>query len=367
MTTTRKHRVLIVDDEPSARQTAEALLLPEGYDLASAASGQECLTLLASSAVDLILLDVMMPGMDGFEVCSRLKANDAWRHIPIILVTALDNRETLVRGLDAGADDFLAKPVNGLELRARTRSMLRIKSQYDALEEMLAVREKMANLIVHDARAPLTVIAGHSDSLKQSIADPTMSHGLQQIFDQAMRLEGFLNDLLMVAKSRHDELTLNRAPVDVRRLVANVGESYSAAISKRRKITYSADLPAEPRHVSLDHALFHRLLDNLLINAFKFSPSGGTVTVRLEYLETDAGTEAPSPGLRLQVVDEGPGIPEEHRERIFDQFEVVAMKEAGASQHGLGLALCKLVAEAHGGSITVTGNQRSGTIFTVEI
>jgi DNA-binding response OmpR family regulator len=130
--------VLIVDDTPSMRDALGALLLPEGYHLAFAASGQEALDRLQELSPDVILLDVMMPGMDGFQVCERLKADERWRHIPTILVTSLDSQEDLVRGLDAGADEFLTKPVTGLELRARVRTMLRIKQQFD--EQQAALR-----------------------------------------------------------------------------------------------------------------------------------------------------------------------------------------------------------------------------------
>jgi PAS domain S-box-containing protein len=139
-----KSLVLIVDDEPSARDTLEAFLFQEGYDLAFAASGSEALACLDGLAPDVILLDVMMPGMDGLKVCQRLKTDKRWRHIPIILVTALDGKEDLALGLAAGADDFLSKPVNGLELRARVRSMLHIKKQHDELE--MRVQERTAEL-----------------------------------------------------------------------------------------------------------------------------------------------------------------------------------------------------------------------------
>jgi len=130
-----RSQILIVDDDPNARDTLEALLIQEGHDLVTASNGQQALDVLNDLAPDAILLDVMMPGMDGFEVCQRIKADERWRHIPVILVTALDSKEDLVRGLDAGADDFVSKPVNGTELRARVRSMLRIKGQYDLLEK----------------------------------------------------------------------------------------------------------------------------------------------------------------------------------------------------------------------------------------
>ena len=171
-----KPRVLVVDDESSARDTLEAFLFREGYDLAFAASGPEALARLDEIEPDIILLDVIMPGMDGIEACQRLKTDKRWRHIPIILVTVLDSKEDLARGLDAGADDFLSKPVNDLELRARVRSMLRIKKQYDKLIGTITERKRVeeqlqgyaaeleqaneevkrfAYTVSHDLRAPL--------------------------------------------------------------------------------------------------------------------------------------------------------------------------------------------------------------------
>ncbi len=138
--------ILIVDDDPGAHDTLEALLFREDYDLACVTSGQEALACLDKLAPDVILLDVMMPGMDGFQVCHRLKADERWRHIPVIMVTALDSKADLVRGLDAGADDLVSKPVNSVELRARVRSMLRIKGLYDALGKQLGILE-----ILHSA------------------------------------------------------------------------------------------------------------------------------------------------------------------------------------------------------------------------
>ena len=146
-------KILIVDDEPGTRHAMEALLYQENYDLSFATSGQEAISKLGEVNPDVILLDVMMPGMDGFEVCQFIKSDKRWQHIPIILVTALGSKKDLVRGIDSGADDFLSKPVSGLELSARVRSMLRIKGQYDQLEEQrqdledaLQIKEALARV-----------------------------------------------------------------------------------------------------------------------------------------------------------------------------------------------------------------------------
>ncbi|MCA9965648.1 MAG: response regulator, partial [Anaerolineales bacterium] len=126
-------RVCIVDDNVIARETLADLLYPENYELLLIESGLNLLAQIDSLNPDVILLDVMMPELNGFDVCQRLKTHPKWQHVPIILVTALDSKDSLVRGLDAGADEFVSKPVNGSELRARVRSMLRVKQQYDAL------------------------------------------------------------------------------------------------------------------------------------------------------------------------------------------------------------------------------------------
>jgi len=145
--------ILIVDDNTGARETFRGLLGGLGYNLGLACDGAEALDQIEALTPDLILLDVMMPKLDGFEVCQRLKTEPRWRHIPVILITALDSTEALVRGLEAGADDFLTKPVNGLELRARVRSMLRIKAQYDALEKQQRELETSLHLNRKFARA----------------------------------------------------------------------------------------------------------------------------------------------------------------------------------------------------------------------
>ncbi len=363
-------KILVVDDEPTGREALVGLLLAQDYYLAVASSGAETLTKVPEFTPDVILLDVMMPGMNGFEVCRRLKAEEQWQHIPIILVTALDSREDLVRGLDAGADDFLSKPVSRPELQARIRSMLRIKKQYDdlkdkneQLETMLQLREDLSNMIVHDIRVPLSPILGFSELLLlEDDMSPQHKKDLTLIRNQAYRLNSFLNDMLVAAKMEQDKLLLNQTEVDLKQLILSVQENLEV-IAKSRKIELTVDLPPEFRQVSLDANLFQRVLDNLVSNALKFSPLKSAVRVQLTYL----GDNTTSPQARIQVFDAGPGVAPENRERIFDKFQIVGLKQKGVSQVGLGLAFCKQVVEAHGGRIFVEANVLKGSIFTVEI
>ncbi|HEX9922427.1 MAG TPA: adenylate/guanylate cyclase domain-containing protein [Anaerolineae bacterium] len=171
----RNSKILIVDDELAGRETLVDLLDGQSYNLVFANNGAEALEKVAKLRPDLVLLDVMMPGMDGFEICHQIKAEKAWQHIPIILITALDGKKDLVRGLDAGADDFLSKPVHGMELRARVRSMLRSKTQYDLLEKQR--RELEASLRLNERFSE--VFAQHLEALE--ILHNTGIHMMSQL------------------------------------------------------------------------------------------------------------------------------------------------------------------------------------------
>lgn len=360
-------RLLIVDDEPSARQTLEMLLLREGYGMTFAADGLEALELVEEGAPDVILLDVMMPGMDGFEVCRYLKSNPSYQHIPIILVTALDSKRDLARGLDAGADDFLHKPFNSLELRARVRSMLRIKQRHDELEQALRLREDLSNMIVHDIRNPLSSIIVYCDLLEENVVGEWGQAHLNTIRTEADRLSAFLTDMLMMAKMEHGRFMLSRSAVDVNELAAAAVAGY-APMAQLKQLEIALDVPDETEFVSMDANLARRVIDNLLSNAVKFSPSNGRIHVTVNYPQRDAADGADdAPQLRVQVKDEGPGIPVEHQETIFDKFKIVASGRRDVTQVGLGLAFCKMVVDAHEGRIYVDANEPRGSIFTVEL
>lgn len=355
-------KILVVDDDITARKTVEMLLMREKYELIFAEDGAEAFMELDDMDVlpDAILLDVMMPEMDGFEVCQRLKRHTRWGHIPIILVTALDSKEDLARGLEAGADDFLHKPVNGLELRARVRSMLRIKQRQDDLTQMLKMREELSHMIVHDIRGPLGTIQVFCDLLREKVL-PDGVEELDTIQQEAGRLSSFLTDMLIMAKMDYGRLSLNRAVVDVAQLVATVQKNYQP-LAQLKKIHLTTNLPTEGFLVTVDINLFQRVIENLVSNAIKFSPAEAQVTITVSYSETAESGKR----FQLQIADEGPGIPAKYRETIFEKFRVV---ETGRNvpQVGLGLAFCKMVIEAHNGRIYLGDNHPKGTIFTVEI
>jgi signal transduction histidine kinase len=361
-----KPRVLIVDDDPIARETLADRLSTENFACLFAADGFAALKQLELVIPDLILLDVMLPQMDGLEVCHRIKGNEKWRHVPIILITALDSKEDMIAGLDAGADEFLSKPVDGAELRARVRSMLRIKQQYDGLQETLQLREDLVNMLVHDLRSPLAIMMLQNSLMlqKPETISPKWLKAAQIIHGQLHGLDSFINDMLIVAKMENGRLFLNYSDVDVNDLVVKAKDNYKAR-AKMLDIEIDVHLAPENPSLRLDVNLFRRVLDNLISNALKFSPQGSRITLQASCKAPNKVSE--NPVVCIQVLDEGPGIPADHRDSIFNKFEIVGLRKKGISQIGLGLAFCKMVMDAHGGTISVGDNKPRGAVFTIEI
>ncbi len=375
----KRNSVLIVDDEPHGFDVIEAHLYREAYNLSYVSSGIEALNSLDSIQPDVILLDVMMPDMDGLEVCQKIKSDPQWKHIPIIMITALNSKEDLARAVEAGADDFLAKPVSGIELRARVKSMLRIKQQYDALEATLHLREDMSRMIVHDLRNPLTNILLCSELMLDTESDERNLERLQIIFDSGRDLSAMIDNLLLLAKMESGKMILNRLPVDLNKLASMVCPRFQG-IATYQKIHLVKQLANPNPLVLVDGNLFHRVIENLLSNAIKFSPPESDVILNVQYpnvlvdkdensndnLALDSPEKKSSSQAIIKVIDSGPGISEDKRQRIFNKYEIGDIV-SGVSQIGLGLAFCKMVVEAHNGRIFVEDNQPKGSIFTVVI
>lgn len=359
-------RICIVDDNKVAREVIAEQLSIEPYQIEMAASGLDLLQRFDDLNPDVILMDVMMPQLNGYNVCQKLKQNETRQHIPVIIITALNGREDMLRGLASGADEFLPKPVHGEELRARVRTMLRIKNQYDALQVLLQLREDLAHMLIHDMRNPLTVASLYNSFLlKRNGLTPREQEYVHIVRDSLRELTGFLDEILTVAKMEQGVLRLNTQPTDIVHLLTEVIDNH-LDMAHLHGFQLTLNLPDCHRLVSLDAPLFKRVLDNLLSNAFKYAPDKSEITVQLSYPVTETAV-SPTPSFCLQIIDEGPGIAPENRERIFNKYEVVAMKQSGEAQVGLGLAFCKMVVDAHGGQIFVTSNKPQGAILTIEL
>jgi signal transduction histidine kinase len=350
--------ILVIDDEPDNFDVIETLLNQQNYELHYAARGQEAIDSLDIYQPDLILLDVMMPGIDGIEVCRQIKAMSKWQAIPIIMVTALDSKSDLARCLNAGADDFISKPINALELRARVHSMLRIKQQYDELQSLLQLREDMVQMLIHDLRNPLTGILLNLELLRDP-AYPKDKHPdkIAQIHTYASILQRLIDDLLQIYLIESDKLHLNLTQVEIGDLIQSAVGKFES-IAAQRNLAIVVQLPESPqRKISVDAPLFQRVIDNLLSNAIKFSPRKSQIIINAEFLNAN---------IKIQVIDSGPGVPEALQKTIFQKYEI-GTRMPDVAQIGLGLAFCKMVVEAHEGEIQVMNNQPKGSIFEITL
>ncbi|MFP4299128.1 MAG: response regulator [Spirulinaceae cyanobacterium] len=347
--------ILVVDDEPHGFDVIEALLFREGYNLHYASNGFAALEYLETTRPDVILLDVMMPEMDGLEVCQRLKSNKAWQHIPVVMVTALSSKEDLGRCLDAGADDFISKPITGIELRARVRSMLRIKQQYDALTAALQLREDLSHSVVHDLRNPITSITLAVEILNSTGLNPKQSRKVEQIGRSVQQLRSMTDQLLVLAKADAGKMLLNRQPLPLEDLITDAIANFDA-IAQAKKIHLKYARSQSPT-LALDRDLMGRTLENLLANAIKFSPAESEIAIALH--PQDSVTA-------IVITDQGKGITPELQQAIFERYEVGQIMP-GIQQTGLGLAFCKLIVEAHDGKIWVENNHPQGAIFTIQL
>jgi signal transduction histidine kinase len=358
----KRPKVLVVDDTAVARSFIHRLLAAE-HDLIEASGGREALEKIAQDPPDVVLLDMVMPEVDGIAVCTQVKGDPRTRNIPVIMMTSMNRTEERVRSLDAGADDFLPKPFEGVELLARLRSMLRIKSQFDELETAVRQREQLSQMIVHDLRSPLTSMTLALDVLDQSSLPDDARLYVRQVGSDLRRINGFLTELLAVAKMDAGQLILARTPISVPELLEQVVASHQI-LAKVKGTTILLDLAGDFPHWPLDGVVFQRVVDNLLSNAIKFSPRNKEIVVRVTYPLGDEGTAR---RLRLDVADRGAGVPPKYQGQLFNRFHTFGGGDRSVQQIGLGLAFCKMAIEAHGGAISYAANEPQGSIFTVEV
>ena len=353
-------RVLVVEDDEKSRRLLVDLLSVHGYPVTSAVDGEDALRQIDAEPPDVILLDVMMPKLDGFDTCRRLTSDERTAPIPVLLVTALRDRPDRLRGIASGATEFITKPFDTAEVLLRVRNALRTKQLYDERNKLLHLRQTLSDMIVHDIRNPLLAITLSASRIRTQDAPSAVSRLADTIMEQAELLERFVTDLLTVSKMEQGHLTLQHTPENLvelgRAVLRNNQELADTKHIRLEVVAYERACVAE-----VDKTLFSRLLDNLIVNAIKFSPSETQVTLRIT--QADAGGTM----CRVQVEDEGPGVPLGYREAIFNKFEVMKMKDSDVPQTGLGLALCRMVAEAHGGRISVEPRQPRGSVFTVEL
>ncbi|MEH2347945.1 MAG: hybrid sensor histidine kinase/response regulator [Nostoc sp.] len=361
------YRILAVDDIRDNLILVQAILESEGYEIDLASDGIKALRQVEQSPPDLILLDVMMPGMDGYEVTRRIRQNPALSYIPILLITAF-HESSVVEGLDVGADDFIRKPFDTDELLARVRSLLRLKHSLDEQQKMARQREDFVSRLTHDLRTPL-VAADRMLSLFEMETfckiSPEMKQAIAVMIRSNQNLMDMVNTLLEVYRFEAGKKTLNWEECDLREISQEVvGELTPLTLEKDLTLTIDTSrLNPQSKNAGLvmgDRLELRRVLNNLIANAIKFTDTG-SITIRI--FET-----SPHPGnqdsVTIEVEDTGYGIAPEDRATIFERFRQGKHKRSGS---GLGLHLSHRIVEGHAGTINVASEVGKGSLFTVQL
>ncbi len=335
------------------------------YTVEVAENGQEALAMLPSCRPDLILLDIQMPGLDGLEVCRRIREMPWGDLLPIIFLTSDERPDIHAQAFRAKGDDFLRKPVLSAELIVRIRSLMRLKrlqaevqEERDNLLELQKQREQLFEFIVHDLKNPLSGIQMGLELLgERDDNTPTSQLHIHRLRDTAYYMGRMIQNILDIGRAEQVGLELHKTRIALSSWIPTVmQEVESHARSRKHQLECVCPVDLE---VNADQDFLQRLLLNLIDNALKYSPSGSHT--RIEASRTDAG-------VRLEVRDQGPGIPEHMRERIFGKFVRIHEGQPDSrTGSGIGLAFCQLVAEAHQGRIWVEEIHPRGSAFVLEI
>lgn len=366
-------RILIVDDEPIQRALTRDNLEEAGFCVEEAACGEEAIWVVDSFNPDLLLLDVMMPGIDGFEVCRRLRATEESEHLPIVIVTGREGSADIDEGMAAGATDFLTKPLNWNLLPNRVRYVLRtsrleneLRRSRDLVEKALAAKSILLSTMSHELRTPLNAVIGFADLMRKEIHGPLGQSEYKgyacEIHDSGRQLLGAISAIIDInnIESGIDDLLSNTNYVE---------EIVQCAVAKTRNecdgaedATFVFDLhcsnPVEM--IDVDSDRFIQGIYHLISNAIKFSPDRKEIHI--------SSCQAARGGIEISVQDNGIGIASDDLERILSPFEQVDNYLTRNFQGlGLGLPLARSIAELHDGSLRIESEVGRGTTATVTL
>lgn len=364
-------KILVVDDNAENRALAQATLEDEGYTVVLAPSGDEGIAAFVAQQPDCVLLDVRMPGKDGFAVCAEIRGLPKGANTPVIFLTALRDVDTFDRALRAGGDDFLTKPVRPTELVVRVQAALKlrrmsaelrehyelVRQQRDDLMRVQLQKERLTSFVIHDLKNPVNSMDLHAQLLLRNPELPAAARtSVEHIREEARSLLRLVLNLLDISKSEEGQLAPRKAAVDLQKLIAEVREAHEV---KASSAGVELEVQIEVTTVLADVDLLRRILENLVDNAIRHAPERTVVRV---------ATSRHAGHVEIRAGDAGTGIPVAMREKIFERFVQVESGERAVTRsgRGLGLTFCKLAVEAHGGRIWVEdGNP--GAVFCVRL
>ncbi len=362
------YKVLIVDDDVDARELLRTYLHDAGYDITEAENGEQALELATTVAPDLVLMDAMLPRMNGFEAARRIKQEHAGEFLPIVMVSTLRDQSSKLLGYRVGVDDFLSYPIDRIELGVRVAALLALRERHRALTrrneelaELQRFRDEMSSMVVHDLKNPLSVILANLAYAIEELQpagdriDPDVTQSLVESQEAGRRLLRLLTNLADTARIEAHRLETVAQPSSVGRILAQIA-AQRRVIATTRQIRVDVRVPVEVE-ATIDVDLITRAVENVVDNALRYTSSGGLIVLSA----TGAGDD-----FELAIGNDGPRIPDEARLAIFEKYGQTG-RRSGRMNLGLGLYFCRLAAEAHGGTLELRETPELPTLFVFRL
>lgn len=349
-----KALVLVVDDQATNIQAVGALLVQGGHDVMPALSGEQALQRCEQRTPDLVLLDMRMPGMDGFEVCAKLRENPRTADVPIIFLTAAHEREVLVKAFESGAVDYVTKPFVAEELLARVKTHLELKSTRDRLTQLAQERAELTQVVAHDLKNPLAGILMATETLAKATLEVPQATALKGIRDSANRCLSFIDEYLGRWAQSEKPRTVELSAMVVKPILQDALAALRP-VAEAQGLSLHLSMKDDPEVLVNARSLRH-IIDNLISNAIKYGAKAGTID-----LEANVGR---SGMLRITVGDRGPGVPADQHGNLFKRYVRLPGSDAAHSS-GLGLAISKEEAERMGGHLWYEDRDGGGALFSL--
>ncbi|MDH5570208.1 MAG: hybrid sensor histidine kinase/response regulator [Gammaproteobacteria bacterium] len=355
--------ILVVDDNKTNIKLVEEYLLSDatGYRIIRAISGEEALTACNENDVDLILLDIMMPGLDGYETCEILKSQDRTRSIPVVFLTAKHDSESIVKGFNVGAVDYLIKPINCQELLARVSTHLRLRNQEKLLIKHNNAKEKFISLIAENLNSPITGLTNILKMLNDSRDDmdtELMNEYLSLAYSASEGISALSHNLMQWSALKNGQMPAHSQAVDIKNVINEVNSGIQEEF-KQKGITVDINVD-DGLFVYMDDEYLRSIVRIILNNAFSYSHKGGAVVISLETVNDDDF-------IRISIADVGVGIDEPDQRRLFKLGERFQEKgTSGEMGSGMGLILCYDLIEKSNGSISLESSKGKGTTVFID-
>ena len=362
-----KYSILIIDDEVSNVDALAAVLAHENYNVFRAATGEEGLAVLAKEKMDLVLLDILMPGLDGFETLSRIRVHKKTKDLPVIFLTGImRDPQSIERGFSLGVNEYLVKPIDTSELIVRVKSILRMMVAERKVKQM---QSDFFSMLVHDLRGPLTAVRAFTRLMmeEKELSEKDRNEMLQTVEKSSEQMLDLIDDILDLSKLESEFVALNKQAMDLNNMIDHALLQMKP-LAMKKSITFDKEYSAGASSIPADQAKIEQVMDNLLMNSIKFTGESGKIVVAV-HNSSHAETMMRSVGIDkhsiiISVRDNGIGIPAKELPFIFDKYrQIVTSTFAAGKGTGLGLAICKNIVEAHGGKIWVESQERVGSTF----